>query len=123
MTDETTHEAPVAGAPSDNTSLKAVLDEFLRSGFAGDIRVCDDGRLCCGVCGYSAAPDEVELRAFRRLEGASDPADMVAVLAAVCPACSCEGTAVVRFGPDADPGDAAVLAHLRDVGDLPATPA
>lgn len=114
-------EPPVAGAPSDNTSLRAVLDEFLRSGFAGDIRVCDDGRLCCGVCGFSADPAEVELRALRRLEGASDPSDMVAVLAVVCPACRSEGTAVVRFGPDADTGDAAVLSALRDV-DLPATP-
>jgi hypothetical protein len=35
---------------------------------------------------------------------------MAAVLAMTCPACGRHGTAVLRFGPEAGPGDAALLA-------------
>jgi hypothetical protein len=103
------------GVPSDNTTLSEVLDEFLRSGFAGDVRVSDDGRLCCGVCGYCAAATEVALQEIRRLEGASDPADMVAVLAMTCPACKSDGVAVASYGPEASPGEALVLRELSKV--------
>jgi hypothetical protein len=49
---------------------------------------------------------------LRRLEGASDPADMLAVAAIACPACGTRGTLVLTYGPEATAGDDAVLSHL-----------
>jgi hypothetical protein len=54
------------------------------------------------------------LRTLRRIEGASDPADMAAVLGLECPACGARGAAIVRYGPEAGPGDEIVLTHLDD---------
>jgi hypothetical protein len=49
------------------------------------------------------------------VEGASDPADMLAVVALVCPICKTHGTLVVGYGPEAGPDDAEVLSGLGDV--------
>jgi hypothetical protein len=105
---------PIAGAPSDNTTLVAILDALRREGFEGDMFVTDDGELRCGRCRHTAPPSAMDVHAIRRVEGASDPADMAAVLALVCSSCGSRGTAVVRFGPEAGPGDAAVLLGVED---------
>ena len=105
---------PIAGAPSDNTTLVAILQRMAADGYAGDVFITDDGLLRCGACRHTMAPYDMEVHAIRRLEGASDPADMAAVLALVCERCGAKGTAVVRFGPEASAGDAAVLAGLED---------
>lgn len=104
---------PVPGAPSDNTSLVAVLAGFQDDGYDGNFQVTEDGDLCCGSCDRCATAEEVVLDELRRLEGASDPADMAAVLAVRCPECDRRGTAVVRYGPEAEPGHAALLTHLE----------
>src|SRR3546814_13811784 len=39
---------------------------------------------------------------------------MAAVLATTCPGCGVHGTAVVRYGPEAGPGDSAVLLAIED---------
>jgi hypothetical protein len=54
------------------------------------------------------------MSSLRRLEGASDPADMVAIVAVTCPRCGNQGTAVLAFGPAASAEDSDVLAVLRD---------
>ncbi len=107
-------DLPVAGAPSDNTTLVAVLDGLGRDGFTGDLFVTDEGRVRCGSCRVETAPEDLSLDRLRRVEGASDPADMAAVLAITCPHCGARGTAVVRFGPEAGPADATVLKALDD---------
>jgi hypothetical protein len=104
---------PVAGAPSDNTSLVAVLAGLRDSGYDAQFLVGDDGELCCTACEHRAEPEDVQLDELRRLEGASDPADMAAVLAARCPSCDARGTAVVRYGPEAEAGHATLLRHLE----------
>jgi hypothetical protein len=104
---------PVAGAPSDNTSLVAVLAGLRDSGYDAQFSVTDDGDLCCRSCDRCATPADVQLDELRRLEGASDPADMVAVLAVRCPSCEARGTAVVRYGPEAEVGHSILLRHLE----------
>ncbi len=54
------------------------------------------------------------MHALRRTEGASDPADMLAVVALCCPACDTRGTAVLNYGPEATVDDAEVLVGLED---------
>ncbi|MGQ0432750.1 MAG: hypothetical protein ACT452_10150 [Microthrixaceae bacterium] len=103
--------APVAGVPQDVT-LVEVLAELSGLGYTTEFFVHADGRLCCRVCGVCAEPSTVEVELFRRLEGASDPSDMAAVVAVRCRACGGRGLAVVRYGPEAGPGEAAFLSGL-----------
>jgi hypothetical protein len=104
---------PVAGAPSDNTSLVAVLAGLRDAGYDSEFLVADSGALRCRACEQEHAPEAVRPDELRRLEGASDPADMVAILAARCPSCGTSGTAVLRYGPEADAGHAELLRHLE----------
>ncbi len=102
-----------AGVPNDRT-LVEVLGALAEAGFTEDVQAFADGRLCCRRCGHCVAAEDMELRELRRVEGASDPGDMAAVLGLECPACGSRGAAVVRFGPEAGPGDEIVLRHLPD---------
>jgi hypothetical protein len=49
---------------------------------------------------------------MRRTEGASDPDDMLAVVGLTCPRCGTQGTAVLGYGPEADPDDAEIVVRL-----------
>jgi hypothetical protein len=69
--------------------------------------------LHCAQCGVELDASEFDVDAIRRLEGASDPDDMVAVVAARCPACRAPGTAVVGIGPTASAEDNDVTTALR----------
>jgi hypothetical protein len=57
----------------------------------------------------------VHLEVLDRTEGASDPADMVAVAALVCPRCGARGTVALKYGPEASPEEDEVLRLLDDV--------
>ena len=102
------------GVPSDNTTLVAVLAACSAEGFESDFFVTEEAQLRCGSCRADHDPNAVLLHRLRRLEGASDPADMAAVLCLECPDCGAKGTAVVRFGPEAGPQDDEVLAAVED---------
>jgi hypothetical protein len=102
-----------SGVPSDRT-LVEVLDALKAEGFTEDVRVTSEGQLCCRTCGHCVHPRDMHLLALRRIEGASDPGDMAAVLGLQCPGCRAKGVAVVRYGPEAGPGDVVVLQHLED---------
>jgi len=97
-----------------DTGLAEILDGLRRSGYAGDFLVDEDGSVRCRVCGTSVGAERVPLDGLRRVEGASDPGDMAAVLAVRCRTCGEQGTAVVRYGPEAGPGDAALLLAIDD---------
>lgn len=105
---------PVPGAPSDNTTLSAIIDGFTADGFTEDLFVTQEGMVRCGVCHRDMPPGDLVLEGLRRVEGASDPADMAAVLALACNHCGSRGTVVIRFGPEAGPEDDAVLRAVED---------
>jgi hypothetical protein len=105
---------PVPGAPSDNTTLVEILAELRTLGFERDVQVTDAGELCCRECGHCVPAASMELLELRRLEGASDPADEAAVLGVRCGGCGALGVAIVRYGPEAGPGDEMVLRELAD---------
>ena len=106
--------APIPGVPVDRT-LTAVLAALHSDGYDGDMFVTAEGKIRCGSCRHDAEPANIELHAIRRIEGASDPADEAAVLALTCRVCGARGTAVVRYGPEAEPQDIAVLRAVEDL--------
>lgn len=103
---------PTAGAPSDNTTMTGILRELGALGFDADFRLESLARLRCPRCGMVS--NEMALDEIRRLEGATDPADMAAVLAVRCPSCGCRGTSIVRYGPEASADEAAMVRRLND---------
>jgi hypothetical protein len=109
------------GVPGDVTLIQ-VLSELARSGFDQDVLVDqDDGWLTCAVCRARTSARDANVDSLRRVEGASDPADMAAVLSMTCASCGSRGTAILRFGPEASPGEAAVLVAMEERS-LPVAP-
>jgi hypothetical protein len=94
-------------------SLAELVTGFEAAGFRGQMAARPGGRLVCFVCHREFAAGDADLVAMRRTEGASDPGDMVAVLALKCPHCGTKATAVLGFGPESDEDDAEVLRLLN----------
>ena len=103
----------VPGEGEDETILD-VLGELESQGFTGQFMPRDGGQVECLTCHRLSPADETVFRQLRRLEGASDPADMLAVVGLACPHCSAQGTAVLGYGPEAAAVDAEVLELLED---------
>lgn len=100
------------GGEAGDTTLEEVVAQFEGAGHTGQMAARPGGRLICFTCRAISTAAEVELIALRRMEGASDPADMLAVAALVCPRCGALGTVVLGYGPDADPDESDVLVRL-----------
>ena len=113
---------PDQAAPSDNTTLTEVLAGYAEAGFTSSFAAQDDGVVRCDSCGSGLDPSRIHMRSLRRLEGASDPADMMAVVALECDVCGASGTMVLGYGPAASDVDGDVLRTLQDRradGELP----
>ncbi|MCB0963374.1 MAG: hypothetical protein KDA98_08740 [Acidimicrobiales bacterium] len=109
-----------SGVPNDNDTLIGVLRRLRRDGFTEDLRPVDaDGTVRCGGCGMTSPAGELAGVRQRRLEGASDPADMSIVITARCPACERKGILLLGYGPNANESDVAVLQALPTIGDEP----
>jgi hypothetical protein len=94
--------------------LAALADEGYRGEFTAaevDGRT-QHGRIACSACHHVFAADAPEVGALRRLEGASEPDEMLAVAALTCPRCATRGTLVLNYGPTATVEDAAALVAL-----------
>jgi len=95
-------------------TLLDVLARYTRLGWASQFTTRADGIVECESCHHSMAASEVPVLELRRLEGASDPDDMLAVVALECPNCGLRGSLVLNYGPTATEDDAAVLLGLGD---------
>ena len=100
--------------PDGNLTMLEVLAAYAADGFVQNMFVTSEAMVRCGVCHHDAHPSDLVLHGLRRLEGSSDPGDMAAVLAVTCNVCGAKGTVVVRFGPEAEPQDDAVLLAIDD---------
>jgi len=94
--------------------VTAILEQFAGDGFEGQMAAREGGRIICFTCREESPADQFTVEALRRTEGASDPADMLAVTALVCPSCQARGTAVLNYGPDAALEDSEALLLLDD---------
>ncbi len=100
-----------AGDPMD-TSLAAVLGQLERAGWDGQFMPLEGGDIRCLTCRAEFPAAGADADEMRRLEGASDPADMLIVVPLACPTCATKGVLVANFGPDASGADADVVAAL-----------
>lgn len=103
------------GSPGDNTTLTAVLDRLASEGYTDQLVAADGGRIECVHCGRTVAASELEIHEIRRLEGASDPDDMMAVVAATCPGCGARGALILGYGPNASDDDVDIWNLLPNV--------
>ena len=105
---------PGDDTPGEEATITSILEGYARGGFDSSFGLTDDSQVECHECNTISPASSVSMSSLRRLEGASDPDDMVAVVAISCPACSARGTAVLGFGPMATLQDSEVLKTLRD---------
>jgi hypothetical protein len=96
------------------STITEVLEAYAEGGFTSSFVVTDDGALECVECEHVTPANRFSMSSLRRLEGASDPADMVAVVALTCPICGSQGTTILGFGPTATEQDSEVLKALSD---------
>lgn len=99
---------------TDTQTIDGVLGRFADEGYSDQMAAREGGRIMCFACREESDAVEVTVTALRRLEGASDPDDMLAVAALVCPHCDAHGVVVLKFGPDAPPEDSDALLALDD---------
>ena len=102
--------------PADAATLVEILATLEAAGFRGQMAARPGGRVACFSCSQESRAADLRLEALGRTEGASDPADMLAVAGLRCPACGTQGTVVLGYGPKADADDAAVLSELGVAG-------
>lgn len=98
----------------DPSSVTAILAEFEGQGYRGQFAAREGARLLCFTCSTEHDAATTAMTALRRTEGASDPDDMLAIVALTCPSCQSKGTAVLNYGPEAPMADAEVLRALED---------
>lgn len=109
--DAATGSARPVNNPTD-ASLSAVLGSLEREGWSGQLVPLEGGDIRCVSCRATFPASEVPADHVRRLEGVSDPADMVIVVPAACPHCDTNGVLVAHYGPNAGPEDSDVVAAL-----------
>ncbi len=106
----------LAGVARGSETLLDVLGRFTVDGFVGSFTPVDGtdahGRVRCETCRAEFAANEPVVTELRRLEGASDPDDMLAVVALECPRCATRGSLVLNYGPTATPEAASALLDL-----------
>ncbi|HUR68052.1 MAG TPA: hypothetical protein VM370_02315 [Candidatus Thermoplasmatota archaeon] len=102
------------GGVSGGLTIADALREFESRGYVGQFAIAAGGFVHCVRCGADHRPADVRLESGRRVEGVSDPADMVFIGALRCPNCGQTGTAIMSYGPNAPPEDATVLRALDD---------
>ena len=102
------------GVARDAETLLDVLARFTQQGWSSQFMVRAGGIVECESCHHTMGAADVPVLELRRLEGASDPDDMLAVVAIECANCGLRGSLVLNYGPTATEDDASVLLGLGD---------
>lgn len=102
-------------SPSDHETVSAVLADWKENGIGASFRPGgESATLLCTVCESERPADQFEVVTQRRMEGASDPDDMVLLVAARCPVCHVSGAVVLGFGSEASDTDSDIVLALSD---------
>lgn len=81
-------------------------------GYTEQFVVRDDGDVDCGHCGQALNPAAILVDHFRRLEGASDAADLAMSAWVECPVCGARGVLTLGYGPNSSESEGRVLDNL-----------
>lgn len=113
---ETEQNCSDPGPPSDNTTLTAILARLDEDGFGAQFVVREGAEIECLACRNVSPASKFVVQRSRRLEGASDPDDMVHVVAATCPVCGERGTVVLTYGVNAslEDGDVSLALDMSE---------
>lgn len=107
---------PQAGVPTDpgSETLTDITDRLDgdRSSGEGQFRAEADGMIRCLTCQDAFSAAERRADQLMRLEGATDPDDMLMVVPMVCGRCGASGSLVLGYGPNANADDEAVILGL-----------
>ncbi len=103
------------GGVTGGYTILDALRVYEERGYTGQFAPREGGAMECFTCHRVSPPAEVHLDSLRRIEGASDPADMSLVAALKCPRCGAHGTATFKYGPGASPEEGEALKLIADV--------
>lgn len=106
--------AAIPGQPTGASTLLEALDQLRGQGFDRDMYITPEATVRCSTCHQDTPPSDLDLLELVRIEGVSDPADQAAVLALACRVCGARGTAVVRYGAEAEQQESIVLRAVED---------
>jgi hypothetical protein len=95
-------------------TLLDVLARYTNQGWSSQFAARADGAVECESCHHVVIAAELPVLELARLEGASDPDDMLAVVAVECPNCHLRGSLVLNYGPTATAEDASVMLGLGE---------
>jgi hypothetical protein len=106
--------APERRANGEQQTLAGILDRLHAEGYAGQFGVREGARVLCFTCRRESGAGALVVETLRRLEGASDPDDLLVVVPVTCPRCGTRGTLVLHYGPESTPEEAEVLLALAE---------
>ena len=93
--------------------MTEVTAALAAEGWECQITPLEGGRVRCEGCSEEFDAASLVVDSFSRVEGASDPDDMAAVIAVTC-GCGSKGALVLAYGPEASGADSDVLLALPD---------
>jgi hypothetical protein len=108
------HVDDLGGLTGGAETLLDVLAMYTNRGWSSQFAARGGGSIECESCHHVVPAADAPVLELRRLEGASDPDDMLAVVAVECPNCGLRGSLVLNYGPTATEEDAAALLALGD---------
>ncbi len=105
---------PAPNVPQDAQTISDVMRALDAQGFTGQLRVVEGAVIECLTCRHEFGAKDAAAERIVRLEGVSDPADMLAVVALHCPHCGTAATLLLNYGPDSTAEEAEVLLAIDD---------
>lgn len=106
-------ESRLEGVAPGTASIMEISTAFENEGFRGQFGSGERGEVKCFTCKRGSPAESMAVEHLRRLEGASDPSDMLAIVALTCPHCNTPGTLILNYGPVATPEDDTILRRLE----------
>lgn len=102
-----------SGPGGDGDTTTGILEALRGEGVVAQLTPgTEPATMRCSACDRTSAAADFEVVAERRMEGTSDPDDMVLIVAARCPACGSSGAIVLGYGPEASAVDTDLVMAL-----------
>jgi hypothetical protein len=107
------NESRLVGVARGAATIMEISAAFENEGFRGQFGSGERGEVKCFTCKRRSPAESMAVEHLRRLEGASDPSDMLAIVALTCPNCDTPGTLILNYGPVATAEDDTILRRLE----------